>query len=240
MRLRLLWIWAASWAVLPAAYGQDDVCPPVAPGSATIRCEIPIPEDTLLYIENRGTTRLFVTLNGHAFKLASDPAEVARSGNAFPFPLDGDITIHIGAYMTPGPNVIEFTAQGPNGSTIPRIILANVLLEGQEVAYAIEGLEPFPPGLELLPGAPNPFVSSTTLTYTIPEGRITGVPLHLAIYDLRGRLVRVLDEGIRYPGRFTAMWDGSAAGGARAASGVYLVRLLAEGEALGTRVTLVR
>lgn len=222
LRLLVLLIAAAG-----TASAQDADCAPVAAGSATIRCEIPFAADTLLYLENEGVDRLFVDLNGHMFKLAADPVEVARSGNAFPIPREGAITINIRAYMRPAENTIEFTPQGPSGSTIPRVILANVLLEGQTVAYAVEGLQPLPQRFTLLQSYPNPFSSSTTLAYTIPEARTTGLPVRLAIYDALGRLVLVLVDGRHYPGTFTVAWDGTASSGASVASGLYLAQLVA-------------
>ena len=224
MLLRLLVLLAL---VAGTASAQDADCVPVAPGSATIRCNIPIAADTLLYLENQGVARLFVDLNGNDFKLAADPDEVARSGNAFPIPREGAITINIAEYMLDDDNVIEFTPQGPAGSTVPRIVIANVLLTGQTVAYALEGLRRFPQELDLFQSYPNPFRSSTTLTYTIPEDRITGLPVRLFLYDIAGRLVRVLVNDRRYPGTFTVLWDGRTASGAPAASGVYLAHLVA-------------
>lgn len=224
MLLRLLVLFTV---LASTASAQDADCVPVAPGSATIRCDIPIAADTLLYLENRGIARLLVNLNGYDFKLAADPEEVAQSGNAFPIPRDGAITINIGAYIRADNNVIEFTPQGPDGSNIPRIVIANVLLVGQTVAYAVEGLRPFPQRLDLLQSYPNPFRSSTTLTYTIPEDRVTGLPVRLFLYDLAGRLVRVLVDDHRYPGTFTVRWDGRAAAGPPVASGIYLAHLVA-------------
>lgn len=222
------------------ASAQDSDCTPVAVGSATIRCEIPLAVDTLLYLENQGVDRLFVNLNGHAFKLAADSAEVAQSENAFPIPRRGAITVHIGAYMRPEANAIEFTPQGPSGSTIPRIVIANVLLEGQTVAYAVEGLRSLPQHLALLQSYPNPFSLSTTLAYTIPENRTTGLHAHLAIYDAVGRLIRVLVDEQRYPGTFTAVWDGTLASGAPASSGLYVARLVAGEMRHSVKLTRIR
>ncbi len=229
MMLRLVFLLAAVASVCGGASAQDDICVPVAPGNPTIRCAIPLASDTLLYIENQGVARLFVDLNGFAFKLAVDHAEVARSENAFPIPATGPITINIGAYLRPENNVIEFTPQGPAGSGIPRIIIANVLVEGQSVAYAVEGLTSLPLRLDLLQSYPNPFASTTRLVYTIPEDRITGLPVRLVIYDMLGRIVRVLVDDRRYPGTFTAMWDGTLGSGAPAASGLYVAQFVAGG-----------
>lgn len=234
LRLFVLLALAASSSLAQS----DDPC--VLIGNATTRCDIPIPEDTLLYLENQGVTRLLVDLNGNEFKLASDPEEVARSSNAFPIPLEGALTINIGAYIRAENNVIEFTPQGPAGSTVPRVVIANVLFAGQTVAYAIEGLRPLPQQLDLMRSFPNPFFSSATLTYTIPENRTTGVPVRLALYDVAGRLVRVLVDDRRYPGTFAVEWDGRTASGAPAASGVYLAHLVAGDLQQSVRLTRLR
>lgn len=215
-------------AVLVAlgAEAQETECTPI--GGATVRCAIPIVEDTLLYIENEGVTRLLIDVNGHVFKLASDTSEVLRSDNAFPMPREGSITVNIGALIRPDENFIELTAQGPSGSLIPRVILANVLLVGQSVAYAIGGLEPLPQRLSLLQSYPNPFLRSTTLTFTVPEGRTAGVPVRLTLYDARGRRIRVLADDTFYPGSFAVRWNGEGPTGTPVASGLYIAHLVVE------------
>lgn len=236
--LRRLFLYAAlaCTAVTPAS-AQDEVCVPVSPGSVAIRCDIPFVSDTLLYIENQNVTRILVDLNGYTFKLAADSVEVARSSNAFLIPREGAITINIGAYIRPDSNYIELAPQGPSGSTIPRVIIANVLLAGQTVAYAIEGLQPLPNQLRLLQSYPNPFSSSASLVYTIPESNTTGVPVRLVVYDTVGRLVRVLVDDRRYPGTFTAVWDGTDAHGVPVASGVYVAHFVG-GDGMSSSVTL--
>ena len=57
----------------------------------------------------------------------------------------------------------------------------------------------------------------------------------LSIYDVAGRLVEVLDEGVRSAGDYTFEWN---AGGL--ASGVYFYRLEAEGQSFTKRATLLK
>jgi hypothetical protein len=239
MLLRLLLLLAVVGGAAGAASAQGEVCVSTAPGDASIRCDIPLATDSLLYIENQNVARLLVDLNGYVFKLATDSAEVAQSENAFPLPRQGVITINIGAYLLPEDNVIEFIPQGPSGSSIPRIIIANVLLEGQTVAYAVRGLEPFPEQFDLPQNYPNPFSTSTSFDYSIPAERTTGLPVRLMIYDTAGRLVRVLVNERRYPGAFTAVWDGRTASGVPAAGGVYIAHFVA-GDEVERSITLTR
>ena len=50
-------------------------------------------------------------------------------------------------------------------------------------------------------------------------------PVHLAIHDARGRLVRVLVDEVRDAGSHSVRWDGQDQAGRPVASGVYLARL---------------
>lgn len=186
-----------------------------------------IPIDTLLYVENRGATRILVNLNGRSFKLVADPAEIAQSRNAFPIPRAGTITVDIAAFMHSGDdNYIELLSQGPTGSEA-EIVVSPVPISGQEVAYAITDLQELPTERDLLASYPNPFRGQTTITYEIPEARTNGLDVFLAVYDVLGRRVRVLVDDRRYPGRFPLTWDGTGAGGETLASGVYFCRLTA-------------
>jgi flagellar hook assembly protein FlgD len=47
----------------------------------------------------------------------------------------------------------------------------------------------------------------------------------LSVYDVRGRLVRVLVDSERKPGRHTVVWDGRNGRGEMIASGIYFYTL---------------
>jgi hypothetical protein len=65
--------------------------------------------------------------------------------------------------------------------------------------------------------------------------------LHLAVYDLRGRLVRELIPGSRFTaGSHVISWDGRDRNGQWTASGVYLVRGRSGQDVARTRIMLVR
>ncbi len=84
---------------------------------------------------------------------------------------------------------------------------------------------------------PNPFNPRTDIRFaTAREGRVT-----LALYDVKGRLVRTLASG-RFPaGQHVVTWDGRDDRGADAPSGVYLARLRdADGVDASRKLTLVR
>ena len=80
----------------------------------------------------------------------------------------------------------------------------------------------------ILGNRPNPFNPRTTVSFSI--GGSGAVPVTLAVYDLSGRRVAVLFDGVKAPGVHSAVWDGTDDRGRRLASGVYFSRLLVDGE----------
>jgi hypothetical protein len=62
----------------------------------------------------------------------------------------------------------------------------------------------------------------------------------LDLYDVRGRLVRSLDSGLRAPGRFEVRWDRRDTRGATVAGGVYFLRLRAGAQESIQRLVLPR
>ncbi|MDZ7392231.1 MAG: T9SS type A sorting domain-containing protein [candidate division KSB1 bacterium] len=87
---------------------------------------------------------------------------------------------------------------------------------------------------------PNPFNVSVTFSLHVAE-RCAAV---LTIYDLQGRLVRILTEKAGEEGVFTMKWDGVNTSGLAAPSGIYLFRVLAQTaerqEVITGRLFLVR
>jgi len=62
----------------------------------------------------------------------------------------------------------------------------------------------------------------------------------LDVFDVRGRRVRALAGDNRDAGRQEIAWDGKDDTGRALASGIYLVRLVADGESRVTRVAVTR
>jgi hypothetical protein len=93
-----------------------------------------------------------------------------------------------------------------------------------------------PESVTLWPNYPNPFRQRTTIEYTLPESG----SVQIEVYDLLGRRVQVLADGRRGPGLHQVQWNGRNRGGGAAASGVYIVRLRAEGTTRSRKMTLVR
>lgn len=98
------------------------------------------------------------------------------------------------------------------------------------------GVPGVPAELRLYPCKPNPFNPSTMTRFDLPEAG----PVHLGIYDVRGRLVRTLVEGSLPAGSHQATWDGRESAGRAVSSGIYFARLEAAGKVETVRMGLVR
>lgn len=99
---------------------------------------------------------------------------------------------------------------------------------------AATGAEPLEP-VRIDRVAPNPFNPRTTISYAVP----TAGPVRLGVYDLRGRLVRILVDQVLEPGDHVATWDGRDRRGQTAAGGTYVLGLDAAGRFTGQRVVLL-
>jgi len=78
--------------------------------------------------------------------------------------------------------------------------------------------------VELFQNYPNPFNSSTEIKYSLPNGKIS-YQVQLKVYDVLGRLVKMLVDQEQSAGSYTISWDGTDLVGNRVASGVYLYSL---------------
>jgi hypothetical protein len=74
----------------------------------------------------------------------------------------------------------------------------------------------------LYPARPNPFTGVTRMHVDIPNGAEL---VHLAVYNVRGQLVRQLIDSPLGRGRREVVWDGADGSGRQVPAGVYLVRL---------------
>ena len=95
---------------------------------------------------------------------------------------------------------------------------------------------PRPDVTALGPVHPNPFNPRTTVEFELARAGRT----RLAVYDLKGSLVRVLTDADLPVGSHKEVWDGHFSDGRAAPSGVYVLRLEAEGALDSRRISLVR
>lgn len=84
--------------------------------------------------------------------------------------------------------------------------------------------------------SPNPFNPTAVLRFSLRESE----RVLLQVLDLRGRVVNTLEDRVHAAGPHEFRWDGTGAGGAPVASGVYLIRLEVAGRLQQQKVALVR
>ena len=129
------------------------------------------------------------------------------------------IRLHIRAYCDPSLSTSFFLDSLTLQATVPTDVAC-----------------PAVTALRLHPNQPNPFNPLTTLRFDVPLGGRA----RLDVYDVAGRLIRVLVEGERAAGSHEAVWDGRDSAGRAMASGSYFARLEAGDEVETVRMSLVR
>jgi hypothetical protein len=82
---------------------------------------------------------------------------------------------------------------------------------------------------------PNPTSGAMRLDFAVPRAS----RVSLGLYDMQGRLVATLVEGMLPAGRHQAVWNGTS-GGRTVPAGVYFARLRADGADLARRVVVTR
>ena len=83
---------------------------------------------------------------------------------------------------------------------------------------------------------PNPFNHATHIGFTLQQP----AAVSLQVFNTHGQLVATLVEGTRPAGTYQAAWDGRDAQGQAVSSGIYIVRLDAEGRQATRKMILVQ
>jgi len=131
-------------------------------------------------------------------------------------------------------DIVNIMHLGSNVQTdIPVLI---DLIDGLLAVSSVD--ESFVPesGFDLHPGYPNPFSDATTITYSVPnEAQVV-----LGMFDVRGRRVATLVDGVHMAGDHSVVWSGRGENGKEVVPGVYFARLESAGDVLVRRVLLAR
>jgi hypothetical protein len=93
-------------------------------------------------------------------------------------------------------------------------------VENRDLTAELNGMESsggLPAEFRLVQNAPNPFNPMTTIAFHVPyESDVS-----IRVYDVSGRVVRTLVDGVTEAGRHAAVWDGRNDNGGHCGSGVY-------------------
>jgi hypothetical protein len=114
--------------------------------------------------------------------------------------------------------VLETGLEGTNSS--PKLWKVSL---PAAVRTGVTGGNALPNSFALRQNYPNPFNPSTSIDFTIPVSGMTT----LVVYDVLGRQVKILMNGIVRAGTHSVQWDGRDSRGTPVGSGVYLYRLAA-------------
>jgi hypothetical protein len=85
------------------------------------------------------------------------------------------------------------------------------------------------------PPRPNPFVKQIKISFSIP---ITGI-FKLGVYDVSGRLVTKISDGIKPSGEYSINWDGFDNNSRKVSSGVYFLKADYEKQSLVRKLILI-
>ncbi|MBH31265.1 MAG: laminin G [Candidatus Marinimicrobia bacterium] len=80
---------------------------------------------------------------------------------------------------------------------------------------------PLPSSFALHQNYPNPFNPVTTIRYDVPDDGL----VRIIIYDLMGRKIKTLVDGVSTPGRYSITWNGTDDFGKPVSSGMYFYRM---------------
>ncbi|NUO20372.1 T9SS type A sorting domain-containing protein, partial [bacterium] len=78
---------------------------------------------------------------------------------------------------------------------------------------------------------PNPFNATLSIQYDIPQA----AQISLSVYDLLGREVATLFQGMKDPGRHAVFWNAEGV-----STGVYFIRLHSEHRSATQKVLLLK
>ncbi|NQT27719.1 T9SS type A sorting domain-containing protein [candidate division KSB1 bacterium] len=99
-----------------------------------------------------------------------------------------------------------------------------------------DGMSAIPTDFGLMQNYPNPFNPETQITYQVPKTS----RVHLAVYNVLGQQVLLLENGIKEPGTYHVLWLGKNEAGQQMPSGIYLCRMQTEGGNFYRKMMLIQ
>lgn len=107
-----------------------------------------------------------------------------------------------------------------------------------EIEREVTGFDggPTPGALALRQNYPNPFNPRTRIDFVMPSAGKANV----TVFDVRGRMVATIIDGVLEAGPHSISWDGRNSSGRPAGTGIYFYRLDAYGTVLTRKMVLLR
>ena len=147
-----------------------------------------------------------------------------------------------------GAGTITLYASGFQGSTSSSSGQSRSLsISSTEIVTSAPAESPVPKSFLLSQNYPNPFNPTTAIRYQLPapsarqtasglgaEGSVVSA-ISLKVFDMNGREVAALVDGVGQPGAYTVQWNASSC-----PSGVYFLRLQAAGYSESRKMVLLR
>lgn len=134
------------------------------------------------------------------------------------------------------PSARSYTDTKVKGGHTYEYALGVVMSDGTKVLSQTASVTAKKFELLLFQNHPNPFNPTTTISFTVPER----MSVSLAIYNVKGELVRTLLAESLAEGVHEVGWDGSSNTGIQVSSGVYFYRLVAGKRTLTRKMVLLK
>ncbi len=141
------------------------------------------------------------------------------------------------------PDIAAIMGRVSKGDAVPLRLTARLydgtVIDGEDTVVIVGNNESLATGPNDRPSAdqvaetfalhqniPNPFNPTTTIRFDVPPD---GGAVTLRVFDVGGRLVRTLVDGMESPGQKSVMWNGRNENGHPVATGTYFYRLTGPG-----------
>ena len=160
----------------------------------------------------------FVADQGVTFPILYDQGGTLRndyflSRSLSPFPRD---------YIIDQNGIIRYTSTEYHPQTMIEVI-ESLLSENTDIHQNRHKEQP--DAFELLQSYPNPFNQQTTIAFELPSA----AKVELAVYNVHGERVALVEHRRFTAGRHRAKWDGKNTFGNPLPSGVYFIRMRGDG-----------
>jgi len=132
----------------------------------------------------------------------------------------------------------RFKASDENdGSIVEAAVDDFSLLTFENLLSSVDEVQPSNSAIVLNQNTPNPFNPATTINFSLPE---EGQPVSLKIFDVTGRLVRVLVDQSILSGAQSIVWRGRDDDGRVVSTGIYFYNLQTRDSVLTRKLVLIR